>query len=107
MAFRRWTELVRAHPTKSAALGRHLTYRRPSPMSVTRRERPPCQAARARCAVDSGAFWQRNVFRSSFPGCVGRQMSFGVVETPSARPLTLSQGNMMPQKGCSLLILLF
>ena len=50
---------------------------------------------------------QQIEYRSSFPGCVDRQMSFGVVETPFVRLLALSRGNMRPQKGCSLLIPLF
>ena len=107
-AFRRWAahvegasdEAGRALSAVSLAAGR-LRCRSPGANDRLARRRG------ARRAVDSGAFWQRNVFRSSFPGCVGRQMSFGVVETPFARPLTLSQGNMGLQKGCSLLIPLF
>ena len=46
-------------------------------------------------------FWQQNEFRSSFPECVGKQTSFGVVETPSTRPVALFEGNMGSQKGRS------
>ena len=44
----------------------------------------------------AGAFWQRNEFRCSFPGPIGRQMSFGVVETLPARPMGPFWRNMRP-----------
>ena len=44
-------------------------------------------------------FWQQNEFRSSFPECVGKQTSFGVVKTLSTRLGDLFQGNLRPLKG--------
>lgn len=77
-AFRRWAahvegasdEAGRALSAVSLAAGR-LRCRSPGANDRLARRR----------GADSRAFWQRSVFRSSFPGCVGRQMSFGVVET--------------------------
>ena len=54
----------------------------------------------------AGAFWQRNEFRCSFPGPIGRQTSFGVVETLPARPMGPFWRNMRPQTGRLSLILL-
>ena len=51
-------------------------------------------------------FWQQNEFRSSFPECVGKQTSFGVVKALPARPGDLFQGNLRPLKGQSPSILL-
>ena len=51
-------------------------------------------------------FWQQNEFRSSFPECVGKQTSFGVVKALPAHPGDLSRGNLRPLKGRSPSILL-
>lgn len=54
-----------------------------------------------RCVGVPRSFWQRNEFRSSFSEPIGRQMSFGVVKTPSARYTALFSWNMRFQKGYS------
>ena len=76
-------------------------------MPVAWGEHPFCRAAQSVVHVDSGAFWQRNEFRCSFPGPIGRQTSFGVVETLPARPMGPFWRNMRPQTGHFSPILLF
>ena len=72
-------------------------------MLVAQGEYPPCRVVRA----GSRAFWQRSEFRCSFPGPIGRQMSFGVVETLLARSMGPFWRNMRPQTGRFSPILLF
>ena len=64
---------------------------------------PACnlKGQQARRPCENKPKWQQNEFGSSFPVPIGRQTSFGVVETLPARPRDLFQGNLGPQKRAS------